>query len=110
MFTPTQYTVNQWRSVRPFGVRMPNRVTLEKSVDNRKSVLGKTITYLTRYGKATRLTIQKDALGFSGPDDRSKGWNSNLFRAMVNSGFIRKERNGRKVFYSLGAPADHVLM
>jgi hypothetical protein len=111
MFTPTIYTLGQRYASRPFGVRMPNRVTLEKSVDNRKSVLGKTVTYLTRFGEATRKDIQVNALGLKAKNVRSfRGWNSNLFSAMIRSGFIQKNRKGRTVVYTLGNPADHILL
>ena len=99
----------------PFGHRRTNYMTLGKAVDTPTSVLAKTVRFLEQNGPSTREKICREALGFKdyvrpwdGKSRGVKGWNTNEFSLMIQTGFIQKQRVGRTWVYTLGYPADFV--
>lgn len=99
----------------PFGSNRSNFLNFAKAVDTPTSVLAKTVRFLEQNGPSTREKICREALGFKdyvqpwdGKNRGVKGWNTNEFSLMIQTGFIQKQRVGRTWVYTLGYPAEYV--
>ena len=107
---------------RPFGVVGQNGLNFANSVNDENSLLCKVVTYLRKCDEVdvpvTKRMIIENVMGLEVVDhdvpwDYSerkriigkstlRGYHSTFFRIAVRCGFLKHERVGKKVFWSVG--------
>lgn len=86
-----------------YGVRGPNNLTFEKSVNDPHSNLRRMGAYIEHHGP----TSKRDLIQFvfnRNPNSRDSwsGWSGTFFRFAVKAGFFTKTRSGRTVLWGIG--------
>lgn len=96
------YGYSRRLSSRPSHLTAPNGLNFVRSVTNPNSRLSRLREYLTLNGPRSKREILRDVFGKENLDSSTvRGWGVYLFTYGVHHGFLRKERKGNTVLWSV---------